>query len=61
MGPLDQHLQRTNLESVLLLVVNPYGGRRHCNVYQECEYILFRILESVIGQCIKLGDIKSCF
>ena len=32
------------IEPVLLLVGNPYEGRRHCIVYQECGYNLFRTL-----------------
>lgn len=33
----------------------------HCIVYQECKHILFRTLESVVGQCAFYGVPKSRF
>jgi hypothetical protein len=59
MWAFDQKLQCTSLEPVLQYeMVSTYW---HCIVYQKCKHILFRTLESVVGQCAFYGVPKSRF
>ena len=53
------HLIKNYNVRALSLVLQYYYW--HCIVYQECKHILFRTLESVVGQCAFYGVPKSRF